>query len=276
MLIVTLTSIPPRFAKLGPTLESLTQQTARPDRIILYVPRTYRRFPDYDGHLPEVPEGVEICQIDEDYGPATKVLPAVRAFRGQDCDILFCDDDRIYPPDWTALFLRERKAHPEACIAPVARPASELFDSKQIRDHHPRAVQRAWATDIPFLLRFAVYLVRQKLFGMTPRPTRLVIKTAGYTDLLMGFGGVLVRPEFFDDTAFDIPDVMWTVDDIWLSGMLAKNNVPIWTPANVAQPKNSHAWSEASLAASVIEGAGRDAADRTCFEYLQKTYGIWP
>ena len=34
------------------------------------------------GGLPEVPEGVRIVRVEEDLGPATKVLPAAQAWRG--------------------------------------------------------------------------------------------------------------------------------------------------------------------------------------------------
>lgn len=276
MLIVSLSSIPPRFDRLGPTLESLTRQTAKVDRILLYLPKAYRRFPDYDGRLPEVPEGVEIRRIDEDYGPATKVLGAAREFRGADCDILFCDDDRIYAPDWAAAFVTARRTHPEACIAIAAREAGDLFDSRQIRGRQPRAVQRNWRTDIRFLARYAAYLVKRRIFSPVEKPSRIVFRKAGYTDLLMGFGGVLVRPDFFDDAAFDIPEICWRVDDIWLSGMLARNGIPIWTPANCRQPAQSLAHYQAPLSRAVIDGFDYDGANRACYDYLRKTYGIWP
>ena len=226
MLVISLSSIPPRFDKLRPTLECLIRQTAQVDRIILYIPKSYRRFPDYSGHSPEVPDGVEIHQTEVDYGPATKVLAAALEFRGQDCDILFCDDDRLYPPDWAAVFVKERRSHPDACIAPVARHAKELFDSKQIRTQHPRAVQRPWITDIWFILRYAIFKLQNETLEGVERPTRLVIKTAGYTDLFMGFGGVLVRPEHFDAAAYDATKLPLTV---WFAAIhlivTAKNGI---------------------------------------------------
>ena len=75
-LIVSLSSIPPRFHKIGATLQALLGQSARIDRICLYIPEVYRRFPDWDGSLPEVPEGIEIHRTEADLGPATKVLAA--------------------------------------------------------------------------------------------------------------------------------------------------------------------------------------------------------
>ena len=96
--VVSLSSVPPRFRDLEPGLRSLLNQTIPPEQVILYLNRHYSRFPDWDGTLPEVPEGVEVRMVDEDYGPATKLLPALEDFAEEDVEILFCDDDQIYPP----------------------------------------------------------------------------------------------------------------------------------------------------------------------------------
>ena len=45
--IISLTSIPPRFSYLSETLNSLVNQTADIEDIILYIPRKYKRF-EYD------------------------------------------------------------------------------------------------------------------------------------------------------------------------------------------------------------------------------------
>ena len=136
-LVVTLSSIPPRFAGLGPTLKSLLRQKVRPDEVRLYLPRRYRRFPDWDGSLPAVPDGVRICTTDEDMGPATKILPAVRDFRGREVELLLCDDDRIYDPLWTSRFLAARRAHPDCVIVEAGG-----FVPGHDGTGHPRAVPR--------------------------------------------------------------------------------------------------------------------------------------
>jgi hypothetical protein len=51
--------------------------------------------------------------------------------------------------------------------------------------------------------------------------------------------------------AFDIPDLLWTVDDIWLSGQLAVNGVPIRKITDHEQ------------------------ANRACIRHFQREYGIW-
>lgn len=96
MKIISLTAIPSRFAGFTPTQESLLAQGA--NMVRLHIPRSYRRFPDWDGNLLKVPAGVSIVRCNTDLGPATKVLPATQDLRGQDAQILFCDDDCIVPP----------------------------------------------------------------------------------------------------------------------------------------------------------------------------------
>ena len=73
--IISLTSIPPRFSYLSETLNSLVNQTADIEDIILYIPRKYKRF-EYDlDDLPQVPSEVKIRITEQDFGPATKICP---------------------------------------------------------------------------------------------------------------------------------------------------------------------------------------------------------
>lgn len=90
-------------------------------------------------------------------------------------------------------------------------------------------------------------------------------------------GAGQVRPEFFTDSAFDIPDILWTVDDIWLSGQLALNQVPVWLNAEDARRTkgNSNEVKEASLRKLVHEGHGRTEANQACVDYFRNTYRIW-
>lgn len=277
MRIISLTTIPPRFAHIGPTLECLLNQTAHFDHILLYIPRTYRRFPDYDGSLPDVPEGVEIRQVDEDFGPASKVLHAVRDFQGQDCDILFCDDDRLYPPDWAQGLLNAQRDHPDAAIAPIGFEVNDwIIESSMERPHLPRAIERNERTDLKHWWETRLWqLGIFKKIGDEP-PHRRHIKSGGYRDFFQGYGGVLVRPEFFDDDVFNIPPIYWAVDDIWLSGMLTKAGTPIWVPENLRSgPDVSRAHDSAPLYMAVIDGADRAGADHACCTFFRKEYGIW-
>ncbi|MDU8909672.1 hypothetical protein [Aestuariicoccus sp. MJ-SS9] len=95
-LTISLTSIPPRFGGLGPALECLLAQGW--DRVVLALPRTYRRFP---GPVtpPPLPAGVTLLWATRDYGPATKLLTVAKDAATGDM-ILYCDDDCLYAPGW--------------------------------------------------------------------------------------------------------------------------------------------------------------------------------
>ena len=114
--VITLSTIPPRFSGLGPTLRALVAQSSRPEAVELWIPQHYRRFPGYGGELPEVPEGVAIRRCDTDLGPATKVLPAAQERRGQAVDLIFCDDDQLYRRDWAARLLAVRARRPADAV----------------------------------------------------------------------------------------------------------------------------------------------------------------
>jgi len=278
MLVITLSTVPPRFDKIGPTLNSLLAQSVRPDRIVVYVPERYNRFPDYDGRLPEVPAGVEVARVATDYGPATKVLPALADYAGRDCDILFCDDDSIYPPGWAARYLKARETRPAECLVQAGTEVGdEVEDATMQRDLQPRALRLWRATDPFFQARRMKKRVVERLTGRPqPRATRRAYLRSGYIDILGGSGGVMVRPGFFDDDVFDIPDDLRAVDDVWLSGMLAKRGVPIWLDAGHARNLCSQADAAAALSQSVIGGDDRRAANGKCIAYMRARYGIWP
>lgn len=276
MRIISLTTIPPRFAMLGPTLASLLRQKEPADRILLYVPRYYRRFPGYGGGLPEVPAGIEIRRPETDYGPASKVLHALRDFDGTGTEILFCDDDRKYYPGWSRIFWRARTERPDDAIAPISWEASKFFDSTQASRRQPRAVERNRKRDWRWQIEDAIWQVKDLVGPKTEGPSPRLIARAGYRDIFQGYGGVLVRPGFFDADVFAIPDVLWAVDDIWLSGMLAKAGTGVWAPANVKGPRLTRAHDAAPLYRATIDGADRRSADIACFNHMRETYGLWP
>lgn len=275
MRIITLTTIPPRFDSIGPTLMSLLQQDRPADEIQLYIPHSYRRFPDYDGRLPEVPNGITIVRPQDDFGPASKVLHAVRAYRGKPVEILFCDDDRHYRPDWSGVFFDARREVPDAAIAPISWTADELFTSSQKDRPQPQAVRANKLLDLPYQARHALWSLATLFGHKGEAPSHAHIRTAGYRDIFQGYGGVMVRPDFFDDDVFDIPAVLWSVDDIWLSGMLAKAGTSIWAPARIKGPRLLSAHDKAPLYQAVLDGADRPTADRRCYDYMRETYGIW-
>ncbi|APY14431.1 glycosyltransferase family 2 protein [Brucella sp. 10RB9214] len=263
-MIVTLSTIPPRFNDIGKTLNSIINQKLPPDQVILYIPERYRRFPDWSGELPSVPSGVTIRRVSEDFGPATKILPAVKEFAGQDIDILFCDDDVFYDASWTQRFAEARKAKPGACIAEGGKDIPGIEESSHSKDRLPRH-----GNDINNW--------RFRLSSIIKHRQRRASKysSSGYCHVFLGVSGVMVKPAFFSETAFDIPDILWTVDDYWLSGHLETNGIPIWLNADAPRRADRANRRVAALLNAVHEGHDRHAANRACIEYYQRNHGIW-
>ena len=265
MKIICLTAIPPRFAGLGPTLESLAAQGA--DQVRLYIPRAYRRFPDWDGRLPDVPLGVQIIRCDTDLGPATKILPAARDLRGQDAQILFCDDDCIVPRGWAQRLFAIQARRLDQAVAVYVRPS-------YLPDTPPPKGRQAWQLPIKYDPLYRTSRLAHKLLG-TPVAYRRPFWVSGYGEVFFGVGGVVVRPEFFDDLAFDIPDIAWLVDDIWLSAMLARRGIRIYCPWRTALPKSQDTSEQDSLMALTYEGKGRQELNRAASQYCRDIFGVW-
>src|SRR5262245_21182180 len=101
--VVSLSTLPPRAEFLALTIESLLVQTRRPDAIYVNVPFSARRAPgpvDVPACLPELQgraKNLHVIRTD-DYGPGTKLLPAVQRVTDPDSIIITVDDDMIYHP----------------------------------------------------------------------------------------------------------------------------------------------------------------------------------
>ncbi len=267
--VISLTTIPPRFSKIGPTLKDLVSQRTKPVEIRLNLTKEYRRFPGELPSLPDLPEGITVHWCDTDYGPATKVLPTVLDYQDTDHEILFCDDDQKYGPTWAEEFLKTREEQPNKVIAGkgydlIQRPLGYRYN--RVHTRFPRAQIRQKRVGYR-----AMRVATMTLYK--PRP----YVADGHIDIMEGFRGVLVRPSFFPKEVFDIPDILWTVDDPWLSGHFERNNVPIWLMTNVPLPAHPYrAHFSDRLGKYVYKDHGRLKADTASIDYFRETYGIWP
>jgi len=99
----------------------------------------------------------------------------------------------------------------------------------------------------------------------------------GYVDVFEGFGGVLVEPDFFDDAAFDIPPVFWAADDPWLSGCLARRDIPIWAEILIKRRGvDATGYDDVdALTFAVIDGHGRRDAYRAVIGHFREHHGVW-
>lgn len=276
--VISLSTIPPRFANIGPTLQGLLAQNSRPEAVELYIPKSYRRFPQWSGTLPSVPDGVTIVRTEEDLGPATKILPAARAYRGQNVELLYVDDDILFTKGWAQQSLSLRKAHPRTAICSASSKITR-FGVNWVPDGPlPRTVPA------PFQNRQLGLVLRRfakRVLGIGRNGARKTLfahklQSSGYSDVAEGYGGVMVQPDFFDDLAYDIPQVLWSVDDIWLSGHLARRGIPIWADRSLNRGTVLLDTSDTHpLHKLVADGANRIAANLACVQHMRATYGIW-
>jgi len=196
-IVVCLTTTPSRVDRIHDTLRSLMAQTLRPARIRLHLPDfSLRENRIY--HVPSDLKALRSLEIVhcEDYGPATKLIPALEDL-DPDQAILVVDDDMVYPPD--LLEQLETRARIDA--------------------------DRVWCS--------SGWIVPDDL---TDRPTTLVgnvlqrppvplkcsrVREIRPIDVFQGYSGYLVRPRFFDLAAVTdyggAPAQATWVDDVWLS-----------------------------------------------------------
>jgi hypothetical protein len=196
--IASLTTVPDRINNLRPTIRSLLKQTRPPDEIVLAIPefsiREQRPYavPKYVSRLPRL----RVLHCRRDWGPATKFIPIVReeSAAGQgNTLIMVVDDDRIYPRDALETYLHYNEQLPDAalCFRGAAMPRNlDWRHAKMIRASEARQ----------------------------PKPAAVIT----------GCGSYLIQPRFFDESLWDYsqaPQGAFYMDDIWISGCLARRNV---------------------------------------------------
>lgn len=264
-IVVSLTTIPPRVKYLKYMIQSLRMQTLKPDRIELNLPRDYKHRGFSQAELAEIPEDFTVVQCD-DVGPATKILPTLKKYHGRDVTIVYCDDDRVYPTHWLERLYSLSLKRPGHAIADECMPIM-----KAVISH--RGVKKG----LSYRLKRAL-----TLGGFDPYHFYDKDK-ARNPDIVEGFGGVLVRPSFFNDQVFDVPVQCWPVDDIWLSANLNLAGTRVHY-CDVKRKYKSSALeidgkdlgrSEHSLTTSSFDGKARNALNYGAIKFCISNLGVW-
>ncbi|MGQ9427242.1 glycosyltransferase [Gilvimarinus sp. F26214L] len=141
-LIVTLTSTSERLDVLRHTLISLSDQSYKPDRIVVCISKKpylldagIKKLPPWLAAMVE-DSAVEINWV-ENTGPYRKLLPIYRQATADDW-IVTCDDDVIYGAHWLSSLVRSGKANPTAIVCGRARrPTKNPWNVRQSYMHWP-------------------------------------------------------------------------------------------------------------------------------------------
>ena len=193
--VVSFTTMPDRIRHIEPMLNSMLDQSVRPDAIFLNVPdRSRRTGAEYaiPSQLEQV-ESLEIRRCGHDWGPATKLIPTLLSETDPDTIIIVVDDDQVYPREMIETFLAHEQNLPDAALC--ARGFRVPFQM-----HHP---------------------LRNTSYG-----TKLDAPCEA--EIMQGSAGFLVKPRLFTPRLYDYedaPDAAMMVDDVWIAGNLARNGV---------------------------------------------------
>lgn len=206
-MVISLTTLPSRIKNIRPTIASLCDQTIQPEKIILNIPKESRR--EKCGYV--IPEFLKnnplvlINEVEEDLGPATKLLPTLKKYWNEhEQKIIVVDDDEIYPKMLVENYLKYADEYSNAVLTLVG------WDAPEDADHHHR-------------------LVRYGAIGSKPRNSERVNEPV-QVDCVQGASSFMVRSTFFTDEIFDYsqaPREAFFVDDIYVSGHLATNSIPV-------------------------------------------------
>lgn len=188
-LIVSLSTFGDRIHGAALTIESLFEQTVKPNRVILNLGRQFEGKGKIPGSLKLLERrGLEI-RFTRDLGSYTKLLPTLRDFPNS--TIITVDDDIIYDYDMVSNLVNEHLTHPEEVVASRCR-VMETKGGKLLSPY------LSW--------RFA------------PNGSESSIKL-----LPEGARGILYPPHCMDERVFDekiFLDLCPSTDDFWFKAML--------------------------------------------------------
>tara|TARA_Y100001970_G_scaffold293433_1_gene440167 strand:+ start:40 stop:789 length:750 start_codon:yes stop_codon:yes gene_type:complete len=105
---VSLTSIPSRINNIHETIESINNQSLKPKKIFLNLPKRYKRFPEYKYSEKQISMlrkyNLEVVRC-QDYGPATKLMGSISDIKNNFECVILIDDDHIYHEKTFEIFI---------------------------------------------------------------------------------------------------------------------------------------------------------------------------
>jgi hypothetical protein len=239
--IVSLTTIPHRSANVHLVIESLFQQTMRPDRVILWLDR-----PNFEG-LPTTEQlerqrarGLEIRYCD-DVRSYKKLVFTLEEH--PDAIVVTADDDIMYPSEWLESLYRRHLEHPDCIVCHRAHWVRKGEDGNVLR-------YSDWEYE-----------------SQRPGPSFNLSPT--------GSGGILYPPGALSDQVLDREAYMAlcpTEDDLWFKAMAMKAGTKaVIVPGNLMRGKgvslirNSQ---EVALWSQNVSGNGNESQVKNVFTHF--------
>jgi len=204
-IIISLTSLPRRVPHIHRTLKTLLLQTRCPKEIHIWIPSLNDRLqeeyilPDWLLEINRTSRIIHVHKIQQDYGPATKLIPLILTHpMAEDQIIITLDDDVLYS---------EKILQQYECWSYLLPNSALGFSGVKM--------QTSSAGD--FLSRRQGHLIQNPV----------------EVDLLFGTASFLTKPKFFNLTYFSsfwstAPPSARFEDDWWFSGELERKGTRRW------------------------------------------------
>jgi hypothetical protein len=233
-LIVSLTSYPPRFAKLHLTVKTLLNQSIRPDKILLWVAESdFQYLPaeilllskHYDDFL------IKCCRELRSF---KKLIPSLNLY--PESFLVIADDDAYYPYDW------------------LEQLVSNYTGKNQVIAHRVHKVAYTQSSILPYR-----------------EWTKNIVGTIDDVLMATGVGGVLYPPGCFDKTVLDeklFMELCPTTDDIWFFWMSRING---FETVGTGKYLNTVCWigtHDSGLAQLNVDNHGNDKSLANMVDYF--------
>ena len=261
--VVSMTTIPSRIHALPRVVDSLLLQNHPVAEIRLYIPWSYRRFPNQSIDIDDIDPRVTVVRVDEDLGPLTKVAFAVEEFRDQAVLVLACDDDMAYEQTWVQRFIQAYLKNPHCCLVQSGGFLNQFSSVSQTFCSEPRAKHKGFY----YRLRRVLSLGRWK--------PRSPFVESGFVDVGEGWAGFLVNPDWFDNEFKAIPEQIRLVDDIWISAYLSSRGIGIWLIKNALRPLTSEVAQTDALNQITEVTSERNYLNNKAVILLREHFGVW-
>jgi hypothetical protein len=237
--IVSLTSHPPRYAKLGLTLRCLLSQSHPPSLVILWVfERDFEYLPNDILNLQS--ERFRIETTKQNYKSYTKILPAAQKF--PDAVIVTADDDIFYNATWLSQLLLH--------FSP---------DRREVLGHRAHRI----TTNDRYELN--AYQLWDWKIRAQQQPM------SGFDVFLTGVSGTLYPPGSLESDMLDPEKFLGqctSADDVWLYFLTTGNN---YIPTVVPSTQLEYTWKGSQSVALKFENVDNNRND----EYMRSLSNLY-